>query len=54
VLGVDHILSGFDHLTFVLALRKLHRGWPTWTDQVPAYAIGGAAAFWLIERIAGF
>jgi len=27
---------------------------PAWASRVPPYAIGGVAAFWLIERIAGF
>jgi hypothetical protein len=27
---------------------------PTWTWRVPPYAIGGVAAFWLIERVAAF
>lgn len=41
-------------LVALLALRGLQREWPGWTRQVPAYGIGGIAAFWLIERIAGF
>jgi hypothetical protein len=28
--------------------------WPTFALRLPAYAIGGVAAFWTIERIAGF
>jgi hydrogenase/urease accessory protein HupE len=39
-------------LVLVLALRRLD--WPDWVRQVPAYGIGGIAAFWLIERVAGF
>ncbi len=35
-------------------LNRLFREWPAWTRQVPAYCIGGIAAFWLIERVAGF
>ncbi len=27
---------------------------PEWAYRVPAYAIGGVAAFWMIERIGGF
>jgi hypothetical protein len=27
---------------------------PEWAWRVPSYAIGGTAAFWVIERIAGF
>ena len=35
-------------------LNRLRREWPAWLRQVPAYGIGGVAAFWLIERTAGF
>ncbi|MFZ9038953.1 MAG: HupE/UreJ family protein [Gammaproteobacteria bacterium] len=38
----------------VLALRRLRLEWPAWVQQAPAYGIGGIAAFWLIERVAGF
>ncbi|UCH40712.1 MAG: HupE/UreJ family protein, partial [Gammaproteobacteria bacterium] len=41
-------------LVLMLALSRLHRGWPDWLRQAPAYGIGGIAAFWLIERVAGF
>ncbi len=41
-------------LVIVLGLRRLHRDWPPWIMQAPAYGIGGIAAFWLIERVAGF
>jgi hydrogenase/urease accessory protein HupE len=41
-------------LTIVLLLNRLRREWPTWFRQVPAYGIGGIAAFWLIERVASF
>jgi len=27
---------------------------PEWAWRVPTYAIGGLAAYWTIERIAGF
>jgi hydrogenase/urease accessory protein HupE len=33
-------------------LRHLHR--PVWAWRVPVYGIGGMAAFWTVERIAGF
>jgi len=33
-------------------LRKI--SWPAWAWRVPVYAIGSMAAFWTIERIAGF
>jgi hydrogenase/urease accessory protein HupE len=41
-------------LVMVLALRRLRLEWPAWIRQAPAYGIGGIAAFWLIERVAGF
>jgi hypothetical protein len=28
--------------------------WPQWAWRVPVYVIGSLAAFWTIERIAGF
>jgi hydrogenase/urease accessory protein HupE len=41
-------------LVLLLALPGLRRDWPSWMRQVPAYGIGGVAALWLIERVAGF
>ena len=41
-------------LTIVWLLHRLRRDWPAWLRQAPAYGIGGIAAFWLIERVAGF
>ena len=41
-------------LAIVMILNRLRREWPAWTRQIPAYGIGGIAAFWLIERVAGF
>ena len=34
--------------------HRLPLTWPEWTRRVPPYAIGGVAAFWLIQRIAAF
>ncbi len=34
------------------ALKRL--SWPEWAWRVPVYTIGSLAAFWTIERIAGF
>ena len=34
------------------ALRRF--SWPEWAWRVPVYAIGSLAAFWTIDRIAGF
>ena len=41
-------------MVLLLALRKVRREWPAWVYQVPAYGIGGIAAFWFIDRVAGF
>ena len=41
-------------LVLLFLVRKLHSEWPDWTTQVPAYGIGSIAAFWFIERVAGF
>jgi len=41
-------------LALLFGLRKLRNEWPAWAHQVPAYGIGGIAAFWFIERVAGF
>jgi hydrogenase/urease accessory protein HupE len=39
----------------LLAWAVLKRlSWPQWAWRVPVYAIGSMAAFWTIERIAGF
>ena len=38
----------------VALMRRIRDVWPAWMEPVPAYAIGGVAAFWTIERIAGF
>lgn len=35
-------------------LRRLRVKTPEWIKRVPAYAIGGVAAFWVIERTLGF
>jgi predicted membrane metal-binding protein len=33
-------------------LRRIR--WPEWAWRIPVYAIGSMAAFWTIDRIAGF
>jgi len=45
-------------IAFVLAVialgwayREMRVGWPGWAQVAPAYAIGGLAAFWTIERV---
>jgi len=41
-------------LVIVRLSKWLRSEWPAWIKQVPAYGIGGIAALWLIERVAGF
>jgi len=41
-------------LVLIMALRKVRFEWPAWARQVPAYGIGGVAAFWFIERVVNF
>jgi hydrogenase/urease accessory protein HupE len=41
-------------LLLITLLQRIHIRWPAWSLQVPAYAIGGVAAFWLIQRVSGF
>ncbi len=39
----------------VIALaRRLRLPWPRWAELIPPYAIGGAAMFWVIQRISAF
>ena len=54
-LGVELGQLGFvAAIMLVWALvRRLRLPWPRWTRLVPGYAIGGMAAFWLVERIVG-
>ena len=33
---------------------SIKKDWPVFVKKIPAYAIGSMAAFWLIERVAGF
>jgi len=41
-------------LTLISVARKVRTEWPVWAHQLPAYGIGSIAAFWFIERVAGF
>lgn len=54
--GVE--LGHFTFVAAVLALIAALRHWkvnpPTWARPLPAYSIGGVAAFWVIQRVAGF
>jgi hydrogenase/urease accessory protein HupE len=35
-------------------IKRLNIKWPDWAWTVPAYGIGAVAAYWTIERVAGF
>jgi hypothetical protein len=41
-------------LVLYLAVRRIIVMPPEWAFQIPAYVIGGIAAFWMIERTVGF
>jgi hydrogenase/urease accessory protein HupE len=41
-------------LALLALVRSLKLSTPRWTEIVPAYAIGGIAAFWVIQRVAAF
>jgi hydrogenase/urease accessory protein HupE len=45
-------------LVAIALVRKLARGFslapPLWAWRVPPYAIGGVAAFWLVQRVVAF
>ncbi len=38
----------------IALLDRLRITWPKWTEAVPPYAIGGCAAFWVIQRTLSF
>jgi len=54
--GVElgQVVFVFGMLALIVVLQRLHAGWPVWSRQLPAYAIGSMAALWLIERVSGF
>ena len=39
-------------LALIWSYRVMQVNWPRWSEIVPAYAIGGLAAFWFFERTA--
>ena len=41
-------------LVLIEILLRIRKQWPVWSRQLPAYCIGGLAAFWLIERVSRF
>jgi HupE / UreJ protein len=56
-LGVEVGQLAFIAVVMLLAVTVLPatpRALPAWTRRAPAYGIGGLAAFWAIERVAGF
>lgn len=32
-------------------LRRLHKRWPQWLQQLPLYAVGSLAGFWFLQRM---
>ncbi len=41
-------------LVLIRFLHRFRNQWLAWIWQLPAYGIGGLAAFWLIQRVSGF
>jgi len=41
-------------LAAIALLRRARVPWPSWAWRVPAYGIGVVAAYWTIDRVAGF
>lgn len=41
-------------LALVAFARRVRIAWPRWAKLVPPYAIGSAAMFWMIQRVAAF
>jgi hypothetical protein len=54
--GVEVGQLGFIALVLVVAAvaRRLRVPEPSWARRVPAYGIGSLAAYWTLERVAGF
>jgi len=38
----------------IISLLSLKKQWPMYLKQIPAYAIGSLATFWMIERVVAF
>ncbi len=55
-LGVEtgHFMFISTVLAVIAIVRRLKITVPSWTEQLPPYAIGGIAMFWVIQRIAAF
>lgn len=48
------VLLVFYQLVIGLIVQPLKLNTPEWAYRLPAYAIGGVAVFWVIERVTGF
>jgi hypothetical protein len=55
-IGVEagHFLFVGVVLGLMAVLRRLKAPLPSRVELIPAYVIGSIAAYWLIERVAGF
>ena len=53
-LGVEVGQLAFIGAVFAASLLLKRIAWPDWAWRIPVYAIGSMAAFWTIQRIAGF
>ncbi len=51
---VGQILFVFFVLSCLWVLKKTELKLPKWAPNIPIYAIGGIASFWLIERVLSF
>ena len=54
--GVELVQLAFVAAVLLAGGVARHLGWrgPGWLVEVPAYAIGGVATFWTLQRVAGF
>ena len=55
-MGVEtgHFLFIGGMLAFIALIRRIRIPLPRWAENVPPYAIGATAMFWVIQRIAAF
>jgi hydrogenase/urease accessory protein HupE len=51
---IGQLMFVFVVLGLLWILQQSRVRWPAWSTQLPAYAIGSVAAFWCIQRVAGF
>jgi len=52
--GVEIGQLAFIGVVFAVSFLLKRIAWPAWAWRVPVYAIGSMAAFWTIQRMAGF